>query len=270
MSARSPFPGMDPWLESHWGGVHHVLINDLADQLSASLPPGLYVEVEEDLYVVGDVADGRRGLFRPDVAVPTGPGDRVPAAPVSGGIAVAEPIRIVLSAEPVAQGHINIRALDGDQPLVTAIEVFSPTNKRDRRARSDYRRKRQRYYNAGATVVELDLLRAGRPLIGVPLEYIDPVDRQAYACGVRRGGLTGDVELNYYPLPLRRRLPGIGVPLRRGEPDVTVDLQPPIDRAYSRGRYGSRLDYGRPPDPPLSADDAAWAADRVAAGAAGV
>jgi hypothetical protein len=268
MLDRSPFPGMDPWLESDWSGVHHVLINDLADQLAAALPGDLYVEVEEDLYVVGDLAP-RSTTFRPDVAVFYGRDGTRPSLATDVNVAVVEPIHIVLSAEPVTQGHIEIRTLAADHPLVTAIEVFSPTNKRDRRARVEYRRKRQRYYDAGATVVEIDLLRGGRPLIGVPLEYIPEGDRQAYACGVRCGGLSGDIELDYYPLPLRQRLPAIRVPLRPRDAAVTIDLQPPVDRAYARGRYGTRLDYTRPPSPRLSAEDAAWAAERIAAATAG-
>lgn len=268
MSVRSPFPGMDPWLEAHWNGVHLTFIGDLADQLTAALPAGLYADVEEHLYVIDEGA-GRPTLYRPDVAVlePTEGGPRHEVSADDGAVAVAEPIVVILSDSPVALRHIEIRSLVAGNPLVTAIEVFSPTNKRDVRARAEYERERQAYYEAGATVVEVDLLRAGRTLIDVPLEYIDPADVQAYACGVRRGGQVGPVRVEYYPIALRRRLPRLRIPLRPGDADVVVDLQPPINHTYARGRYGTRLHYDRPPDSPLTADDAAWAADRVAAAA---
>ena len=70
--------------------------------------------------------------------------------------------------------------------------------------------------------------------------------------------------MEYYPLPLRERLPRLAIPLRATDPDVILDLQQPIDRAYAMGRYGMRLDYAAlPPGPPLPPEDAAWAAERV-------
>jgi hypothetical protein len=36
-------------------------------------------------------------------------------------------------------------------------------------------------------------------------------------------------------------------------------LQPLIDQAYRKGRYGDTIDYREPPDPPLEDDDAVWA-----------
>jgi hypothetical protein len=53
------------------------------------------------------------------------------------------------------------------------------------------------------------------------------------------------------------------VPLRPGDADVVVELQPLLDRAYAKGRYYNLIDYAEPPDPPLAAEDAAWAAARL-------
>ena len=49
----------------------------------------------------------------------------------------------------------------------------------------------------------------------------------------------------------------IGVPLRPGDADVPVALQPLIDQCYRRGRYDD-LNYDADLDPPLSPDLAAW------------
>ena len=68
-----------------------------------------------------------------------------------------------------------------------------------------------------------------------------------------------------YGLPLRERLPGIRIPLRNGDPDVVLNLQSLVDQAYEAGAYGRSLDYTRPLDHPLSADDAAWAGDLLRA-----
>lgn len=254
---------MDPWLERYWNDVHHTIIQDLADQLSESLPNDLYVSVEERVYVVEPDSGHRRHIV-PDVAVVRS------ARTASGGsagavVGLAEPIRIKMPDEPATEGFIQIREMREGNPLVTAIEVISPTNKLQRQARAEYLNKREEYYRAKINVVELDLLRSGRHLIGVPLAGLDPVQLAPYKCAVRRGGDLAGFEIEYYPLPLRQGLPRIAIPLRQKDDDVALDLQRPIDRAYHRGRYGMRIDYGMPPVPPLSPEDAAWAVEMIAA-----
>ena len=44
---KSPFPGMDPYLESYWGDVHTSLVTYARDQLRPQLPKDLRVRVEE-------------------------------------------------------------------------------------------------------------------------------------------------------------------------------------------------------------------------------
>jgi hypothetical protein len=44
---RSPFPGMDPFLEQHWRDVHHNLITFAQGELNAHLPEDLIARVEE-------------------------------------------------------------------------------------------------------------------------------------------------------------------------------------------------------------------------------
>ena len=49
----SPFPGMDPYLERHWGDVHTRLITYASDQLQRILPRDLRARVEERVVVAG-------------------------------------------------------------------------------------------------------------------------------------------------------------------------------------------------------------------------
>ena len=42
---RSPFPGMDPYLEQHWGDVHHNLISFAEGWLNERLPRDLQVQL---------------------------------------------------------------------------------------------------------------------------------------------------------------------------------------------------------------------------------
>ena len=54
-------------------------------------------------------------------------------------------------------------------------------------------------------------------------------------------------------------LPAVGIPLDPGVPPVTIDLQPMLDTAYDRSRYSELFSYTDPPDPPLTAEQQAWA-----------
>ena len=272
MPDRSPLPGMDPWLEPFWPSVHHRLIDRLCDQLSHHLPPGLFADVEVSVYIVDrDGPDDKdRDRLVSDVAVVRSPRPATGAgSAVIGGAVVASPYRIRRPPEPFKQGRVVIRSFHQHEPLVTAIEVLSPTNKLRTTDRRAYVRKRDSYADAGANVVEVDLVRAGRHLIDVPLADVPPALLAPYAAAVRRAHPTDDTDVEYYPMPLRQPLPRLAIPLRRADPDAAIDLQAALDAAYEGGRYGQRIDYARPPTPPLSPDDAAWAAACVAAAGRG-
>ena len=64
---KSPFPGMDPYLERHWRDVHHRLITYASDTIAAALPRDLCARVEERILI--DVSmKSRRGVY-PDARV---------------------------------------------------------------------------------------------------------------------------------------------------------------------------------------------------------
>ena len=64
---KSPFPGMDPYLERHWRDVHASLIIYARDQLQPQLPRKLCARVEERPIVEPEEGEGR-SIFR-DVRV---------------------------------------------------------------------------------------------------------------------------------------------------------------------------------------------------------
>lgn len=63
----------------------------------------------------------------------------------------------------------------------------------------------------------------------------------------------------------REPIPPFPLPLRPWDSEPTVDLKPVLDGVYDRAGYVRRVNYRRPPDPPLSAEDAAWAEARLSA-----
>jgi hypothetical protein len=62
-------------------------------------------------------------------------------------------------------------------------------------------------------------------------------------------------------ISLRRPVPPLGIPLRKDDPTVRLDLQPLIEATYVTRRYARRIDYSKPLEPPLPEEDAKWACD---------
>jgi len=61
-----------------------------------------------------------------------------------------------------------------------------------------------------------------------------------------------------WPIGLRERLPVIPVPLKTPDGDAQLDLQKALHHVYDASGYEDYI-YAGPPDPPLAADDQAWA-----------
>src|SRR5262249_5610122 len=107
---KSPFPGMDPYLEEHWRDVHHSFLTYARDDLQQHLPGNLRARLEERVFVEPDEGPGR-GIY-PDVRVVEYPsrGTEAESAPATaeGGTALAESIVIHGEAEPATEGFIEI------------------------------------------------------------------------------------------------------------------------------------------------------------------
>ncbi|MCO5169086.1 MAG: DUF4058 family protein [Planctomycetes bacterium] len=144
----------------------------------------------------------------------------------------------------------------GSAEVVTVIEVLSPTNKRGdgSEGRRAYLAKRRQVLHSEAHLVEIDLLRAGQR---VPMAR--PLPAADYVVIVSRAPLRPECDV--FPSSLRDPLPTVPIPLL-GDEAVEVDLQALLDSVYARAGYDLDVDYGREPVPPLSPEDAAWAAAR--------
>ncbi len=67
---KSPFPGMDPYLEPYWSDVHVTLIAAIKRNLQPMMPDGLVARAEEQVMPEGDEEDGTAThRSRPAVAV---------------------------------------------------------------------------------------------------------------------------------------------------------------------------------------------------------
>jgi hypothetical protein len=253
---RSPFPGMDPYLETRWSDVHVKLIGFIGEALQPNLPSSLRARAEERILVEETEEEPPRG-YRTDVAV-VDTGRRDTSGPGPGAtVATVDPIVVGFEGAPTLDRFIQIIDVTSGNKVVTAIEVLSPWNKAPGRLNRDYLRKLDDYGRGGVSVVEIDLLRhPSRGRLPVTEADIPAPRRTPYLVCVRRGWFPD--QWKAYPLNLRYPLPPIPVPLRPNDPDIGLELQPLIERIYVSGGHDD-IDYARPPDPPLEAEDAAWA-----------
>ncbi|MBI3467685.1 MAG: DUF4058 family protein [Planctomycetes bacterium] len=252
----SPFPGMDPYLERFWRDFHASLIVYARDQLQGVLPRDLRARIDERLFL--ELPDTRDRSTYPDIAIVERPRERArKAVSTLGEIAVAEPLRIRVPDEEATQGYIEIIDIASGRRVVTAIEVLSPSNKVPGPGKDLYQQKQQECLKGRVNLVEIDLLRSGPWVLSVPEDSVPESHRTTYrVCVFRaRAGWLGEV----YRVPLRERLPVIGIPLRANDPDVPLDLQALVDQCYRNGAYQEDIDYQREPNPPLSEEDARWA-----------
>ncbi len=252
----SPFPGMDPYLELHWGDIHSRLVAYSSDALNAVLPDDLVSRVEERVAIAPEEEDLTRFVI-PDVLVSES-APIVASSPTANAAnvgVVADPIVLLAQMEPRTERYITIIDAKTER-LVTVIEFLSPTNKRRGESMRDYRSKRAELLEADVSVVEIDLVREGDWLALLRSYVLHSRHYTTYRATIRRAEKPGRVEL--YRMPLRQKLALTPVPLRHGEQDVTLDLQEMINQSYLKGRY-DRTDYRRPCDPPLEGQDAEWA-----------
>ena len=135
---------------------------------------------------------------------------------------------------------------------------MSPTSKSRGLGQEKYLQKQAEVLSSDASLVEIDLVRSGRRVLALPAAEIPSQYEHENLVCVSPGWMRGRREL--YPLPLRFPLPAIPIPLRKGEPRVNLDLQALVARTYETGRY-EVTNYSVDPEPPLSPDDSAWAAD---------
>lgn len=266
----SPFPGMDPYLEAPdlWPDFHHALATEIRNELNNDLPAPYYalVEMRQEIGIIEE--DESRHWIVPDVAVV-----RHPRTSPRGGVAVldrprrdlSKSLEMVVRRDPVPHHFVEVRDSSRGHRLITLIEILSPSNKRPGPDRDAYRRKQGEVLESDASLIELDLLRAGERIIPDPdfdtfIRAIEP--RPDYLVLVNRSWRRegGAIAYQIFPCGLREWLPCIPVPLKRGEPELPLDLQFLFNRTYDGGPYRrGAVNYAKPPRPPLAGEDAEWA-----------
>jgi Protein of unknown function (DUF4058) len=268
----SPFPGMDPYLESPrlFPDLHDSLIIFIKQELQDRLPEAYYAQSGQYVWL-----ESSRRSVEPDVNVMSERRERKPRRRVAspGAVAIAEAETRLEASRPViiavetvehdehVERFVEIRERrSGQDRLVATIEVVSPANKTPSHPGFDkYRDKQREVLAAQAHLVEIDLLRKGTHVTAVPRANAraeaGPYD---YHVSIHRFDRPNDYFV--YPTRLEERLPVIAIPLLPGDPEVLLDLQAAFNRAYDAGPYRKRIRYGEDPiRPALRPEQAQWA-----------
>jgi hypothetical protein len=239
---------MNPYLEQSdvWPDIHQSFLIHARDSLSTQVGPNYLVKVEVRLILHERSAEERRFVGIADVGVaqtherPTGPATHTLEAPVLLQLPAVE-VEKHLSLE------IHYRR---NRRLVTVLELLSPANKVPGPHRDDYRANRRQVLAKQTNLVEIDLRRSGRRPSPPELPACD------YYALVSR--YEDRPRVGFWPIGLRDPLPNLPIPLAENDPPVHLDLKAVLDRTYDQADYGKYI-YQETPEPPLSADDEAWA-----------
>jgi hypothetical protein len=231
-----PFIGMNPRLESPdlWTEVHHRLISAIAIHLGPTLRPKYRVAIEKRVYF--SEGDQAIEVGIPDASVLTA----VQTRP-SSSTAILEPqtddsvsVTLPMTSE-VKEGYLEIREISTGR-VITAIEVLSPTNKRAGYGRNTYEAKRQKRLASQSHLIEIDLLRYGKPM-----ELLNTPTKTDYRILVSRSEDRPQARL--YGFDLGQPIPQIVVPLEPGDTEPTLDLQALLNEIYDQAGFDLTIEY---------------------------
>jgi hypothetical protein len=214
----SPFPGMDPYLESDtlWASFQHQLVLCLYQILLPALVDRYRASVVQRHYTA----------------------ERIEASS--------------LTARECFEEYIEIR-LRADKQLVSLLDVVSPSNKTTTVGREAYLNTRREAKSAGANLIEIDLVLQGQPT----LEYSrDGLPEWDYAVTVTRSAKPEQYEI--YTATLQKRLPRFRLPLAADDRETVLDLTTAVARCYDQGGFTSKIDYRLEPAVPLSQANRHW------------
>lgn len=254
---RSPFPGMDPYLEypAFWSSFHTRLMVAIAEVIEPQLSPHYYVEVESRTYQ-SDESDGNLLIGIPDAIVFSRQSDRASPAVSSvedGSVATQprpETVEVPMPID-VKERYLEVREM-GTDDVITVIELLSPKNKRRGEGRTAYEKKRRSILGSETHLVELDLLRGAEPMTIFGMRSLS-----CYRILISRSQHRPKADL--YGTTLQQPLPSFPIPLKSTDPEPIVSLQEVFNHLYERARYGNRIDYQKPlPPPKLSQSDQQW------------
>jgi hypothetical protein len=237
-----PFVGMNPYLESPdlWTEVHHRLISAIAIQLGPTLRPKYRVAIEKRVYF--SEGDQAVEVGIPDAALMTTAKtttQRITTTATAMFPEVDSTTVILPMLSEIKEGYLEIREVVTGR-VVTAIEVLSPTNKRAGYGRNAYEAKRQKILASQSHLVEIDLLRNGKPM-----ELLHVPTRTDYRILVSRSDDRPQARL--YSFNRNQPIPPIVIPLEPGDDEPILDLQTLLYEIYDQAGFDLMIDLSQSP-----------------------
>ena len=240
---KSPFPGMNPWLEGYlWPDVHNGLARTIVELIAPKIAPNYVARI--DVYTVDDTApESEIGIMYPDVEILKRHNIVSESTMPYGEDVLTEPNVIIPTgfSIPVRVPVVEIRDRAKNK-LITAIEILSPVNKREPGLK-DYQKKRADLHKNGINLLEIDLLRRGtRPFAH------SKIPQSHYQVLLSR---ADNRQTDVWTINIQDKLPNVPIPLLPSESDVILDLGKALNILFERSLYYLSTDYTSKPPPPV-------------------
>jgi hypothetical protein len=158
--------------------------------------------------------------------------------------------------DEVGENYLEIHEVETGK-LVTVLELLSPANKLHTQVREEYERKRDQIFRSRTNLVEIDLLRAGEPMM-----VVGRTVQSDYRILVSRG--VERLHARLFAFNLRQPIPAFHIPLLPGDEEPLLDLGEVLHDLYDRARFDLRLKYEKAAVPPIKESDTGWALERIA------
>jgi hypothetical protein len=245
---------MDPYLERPglWEEVHAGLIVEIQQFLNPLIRPRYRVAIERRTFLTISTPDTFVG--KPDVLITSSPEQMLGAAPVAAVASVRPRVVELPMPVEVIERYLEIRDVETNN-VVTVIEILSPSNKSSHTGRRQYERKRFSVLGSMTHLIEIDLLRAGKPF---PFHTSAGDTHSDYRIVVSRAQQRPHADA--YLFSVRNPVPDVPIPLQPGEAEPGLPLNQVLHELYDRAGYDLAVNYQQPPQPPLSEQDARWMA----------
>jgi uncharacterized protein DUF4058 len=213
----SPFPGMDPYLEAPplWPEFHHNLVVCWMEVLLPSIGDRYRLRIGSREYVNQQV------------------------------------LLVSVIKEQHKEEYLEVRQRGTDK-LITLVDLISPANRATAVGRQAYLAGRAEARQAGAHVVEHDLVLQGQTCLDIAPDSVPDYD---YAITVGRARQPDRFEM--YTTTVQKKLPRIRLPLASDDRDLVVDVQAIFTRCYDRFFTG-RINYKKDPPILLRDSDHKW------------
>lgn len=185
---------------------------------------------------------------------------------VSKTDAIAEPVvadlplvGILPQPEEIVERYLEIRDTQTHE-VITAIGILSPTNKESKDGRQQYEQKRLKVLASSTSLVEIDLLRGGKPFA---MQVVGQAVEKASHYRVVISRIWQRPSADLYLFDVRQPIPAFLIPLRPGEQEPVLPLNRILHDLYDQGGYDLAIDYTLPAEPSLAPEDAEWARQLV-------